>query len=102
MGETGDPCGIPFWTGSILLHVPSMHMAASLFEWKLWFHFMYSKGMCFLQSSCSSRLWFTKLKYPLMLNVSADITLPWFHAVWTSVMNVMMASSVEELDLLLN
>ena len=32
----------------------------------------------------------------------AEVTLPWFHAVWTSVIKEMRASSVEEFDRLPN
>ena len=39
-----------------------------------------------------------KSKYPLMSKVRADVTFPVFHAAWTSVMNVRIASSVEEFD----
>ena len=30
--------------------------------------------------------------------MSAEVTLPWFHAVWTSVMKEIRVSSVEEFD----
>lgn len=82
----------------MLPHFPSMHMAASLFERKLWVHLMYSRGMCLLRSSCRSLLWLTKSKYPLILKVRAEVTLLWFHAVWTSETKVSMALSVEEFD----
>ena len=81
MGDMGDPCGILFWTGCMFPHLPLMQMAASRFERKLWVHLTYLRGMCFLQSSQSSRLWLTKSKYPLMSKVRVDVTLLWFHAV---------------------
>ena len=98
MGDTGDPCGIPLSTGFMTPHFPSMQMAASLSDKKLSVHLMYSRGMRFLLSSCSSRLWLTKSKYPLMSKVRAEVTFPAFQAVWTSVMKVRMASSVDELE----
>ena len=67
---------MPFWTSSIPPHLPSMQIAACLSDRKEWVHLMYSRGMCFLCSSDSKRLWLTKSKYPLMSNVRADVTLP--------------------------
>ena len=99
MGETGDPCGMPFWTGFISPLVPSMHIAACLSVRKLFTHLTYSSGIFLCRSCCSSRLWLTKSKYPLMSNVSAVVTLPWFQADCMSLMKVMMASFVDELDL---
>ena len=98
MGETGDPCGIPLSTGCMSPHRPSMQIAASLFDRKLAVHFTYSSGIFFLLSSLRRRPWLTKSKYPLMSKVRAEVTLPAFQAVCTSVMNVSMASSVEELE----
>ena len=34
-----------------------------------------------------------------MSKVSAEVTLPWFHADWMSLIKVMMASLVDEFDL---
>ena len=47
MGDTGDPWGMLFWTGSIELQCPSMQMAASLSLRKLAVHLTYSRGRFF-------------------------------------------------------
>ncbi|PBK91134.1 hypothetical protein ARMGADRAFT_933313, partial [Armillaria gallica] len=95
MGDTGDPCGIPFSTGAISPLSPSKHIATSLSDRKLATHLTYCSGSRFRLISASSRLWFTKSKYPLMSKVSADVPIPWFHAACTSLMNDSIASSAE-------
>ena len=79
-------------------HLPSMQIAASQFERKLWVYLTYSRGVRFLRSSLRSWSWLTKSKYPFMSKVRAEVTLLSFQAVCTSVVNDMIASSVEELD----
>ena len=74
-------------------------MAASLWDRKLETQQTYSMGIRFLLSLYSRCLWFTKLKYPIMSNVSAVVTFPWFHAVCMSLVKVSIASLFEELDL---
>ena len=44
MGETGDPWRMPFCTGSMVPHRPSMQIAASLSDRKLAVHLIYSSG----------------------------------------------------------
>ncbi|KAF9441852.1 hypothetical protein P691DRAFT_682722, partial [Macrolepiota fuliginosa MF-IS2] len=95
MGEVGEPWGMPFLTDFISPLTPSRQIATSLSERKLAVHLTSSSGTHCFFSSLRSQSWFTKSKYPLMLNVSADVTNPWFHALWTSCTNVSMASEVD-------
>ncbi|KDR85941.1 hypothetical protein GALMADRAFT_54109, partial [Galerina marginata CBS 339.88] len=74
IGDSGEPCGMPFCTMAISPRVPSRHTAAWRSLRKLAIHLTYSRGIPFLRSSDRSRLWFTKSKYPFISNVSADVT----------------------------
>ncbi|KAK0466492.1 hypothetical protein IW261DRAFT_1346664, partial [Armillaria novae-zelandiae] len=56
MGDTGDPCGIPFTTGAISPRSPSRHTATSRSDRKLAVHLTYWSGTRFRLISVSSRL----------------------------------------------
>ncbi|KAJ3762100.1 hypothetical protein EV360DRAFT_36332 [Lentinula raphanica] len=95
MGERGDPWGVPFCTSLSSETIPSTHTAAFRSSRKDLTNLTICSGIFFLRSSASSLSWFTKSKKPLISNVSAVVTKPWFHAAWTSFVNVRMASVVE-------
>jgi len=75
MGETREPCGIPFLTGLESPLVPSTQIAASRLSRKLVVHLRYSSGIRLDYISVRRRWWFTKSKKPLISNVSTNITL---------------------------
>lgn len=76
----GEPWGIPDWTGSMGPRMLSRHTAAWRLVRKLPTQCTNSRGILFWRSSCSSQLWLTKSKYPLMSKVRAEVTRLWFHA----------------------
>ena len=98
MGETGDPWGILFFTSFELSLMLSTYIATSCLSRKFAVYFRYSSGICLFYISKRRCWWFTKLKKPLMSKVSADVTMFWFQAVYTSCINVMATSIVKEFD----
>ncbi|KAJ3757136.1 hypothetical protein EV360DRAFT_46679, partial [Lentinula raphanica] len=80
IGESGDPCGVPFCTSFSSETTPSTHTAAFLSSRKDFMNFTIGSGIFFRRSSARSRSWLTKSKKPLMSNVSAVVTSPRFHA----------------------
>ena len=78
MGETDDPWEIPFFTGFELPLMPLTHIAALYLSRKFAVHLRYSSGMYLFCISEKRHWWFIKSKKPLMLKVSADVTMFWF------------------------
>ncbi|KAJ7747693.1 hypothetical protein DFH07DRAFT_691218, partial [Mycena maculata] len=65
IGDTGEPCGIPFSTAFISPRIPSMHTAPCRSSRKDTTHFTYWSGIPLRLNSVSS-WWLTKSKYPFM------------------------------------
>ena len=82
--------------------MPSTHIAALHLSRKFAVHLRYSSSMCLFCISERRYWWFTKSKMPLMLKISADVTMFWFQAVYISCTNVMAALIVKEFDYLPN
>ncbi|KAJ3753790.1 hypothetical protein EV360DRAFT_52863, partial [Lentinula raphanica] len=80
IGESGEPCGVPFCTSFKSDTIPSTHTAAFLSSRKDFMNLTIGKGIFFLRSSASNLSWLTKSKKPLMSNVRAVVTRPRFHA----------------------
>ncbi|KAJ3924904.1 MAG: hypothetical protein NXY57DRAFT_907658, partial [Lentinula lateritia] len=80
IGERGDPCGVPLVTGSSSEIIPSTQTAALRSERKFFTNCTICSGIPLHRSSERRRSWFTKSKKPLMSKVSADVTMPRFHA----------------------
>ncbi|KAJ3764830.1 hypothetical protein FB446DRAFT_656079, partial [Lentinula raphanica] len=80
IGERGEPWGVPFCTSFSSETIPSTQTAAFRSSKNDFTNFTIWSGIFFRRSSASSLLWLTKSKNPLMSNVSAEVTKPWFHA----------------------
>ncbi|KAJ6458131.1 hypothetical protein C8R47DRAFT_966332, partial [Mycena vitilis] len=62
IGDTGEPCGIPFSTGFISPRTPSRQTAACRSSKNEATHLTYSIGIRLRRSSQSKRWWLTKSK----------------------------------------
>ncbi|KAJ3738284.1 hypothetical protein EV360DRAFT_58237, partial [Lentinula raphanica] len=95
IGESGEPWGVPFCTSFKPDTIPSTHTAAFLSSRKDLTNLTIGRGIFFRRSSARSLSWLTKSKNPLISKVSAVVTNPRFHAAWTSLVKVRIASVVE-------
>ncbi|KAJ3831731.1 hypothetical protein F5878DRAFT_502814, partial [Lentinula raphanica] len=66
IGESGEPCGVPFCTFLRSETIPSTHTAALRSSRKDLMNFTICRGILFLRSSASNLSWFTKSKKPLI------------------------------------
>ncbi|KAI0756034.1 hypothetical protein C8Q80DRAFT_1073631, partial [Daedaleopsis nitida] len=65
-GEAGEPCGMPFTTGSISSRIPSKQTAALLSDTNDRVHFTIARGSLNSRIVRRSRAWLTLSKKPLM------------------------------------